>query len=75
MSSTEVKMLNCPYCGNVMTKGYIQGRDDLGWSEKKRKIALALAGSLAEMTFGGTVVAYHCRECKKLVIDCENCEE
>ena len=75
MCSTEVKVLNCPYCGNEMTKGYIQGRDDLGWSEKKRKLALALAGSLAEITFGRTVVAYCCRECKKILIDCADCEE
>ena len=65
----------CPYCGKEMAKGYIQARDDLGWSEKKRKIVLAMAGSLAETTFGRTIIAYRCKECKKIVIDSGDCEE
>lgn len=38
--------MNCPYCHKEMRSGWIQSRDGLGWSEKKRVVA-ALAGLLA----------------------------
>ena len=64
----------CPYCLKEMTKGYIQSRDSLGWSPKKRLFARgrALSGHLAEIPFDCTVAAYHCGRCRKIIIDCGN---
>ena len=36
--------MKCPYCGKEMTLGYIQNREGVYWTEKKRKVAALLAG-------------------------------
>lgn len=64
----------CPYCNNEMEKGYIQSRDGLGWSPKKRMIA-ALSGTLSEQELGRAAVAYRCKACEKLIIDYANIEK
>ena len=51
-----------------MEKGYLQSRDGMGWNEKERLIP-ALSEVLAAQQLGRTVVAYRCRNCKKIVID------
>lgn len=66
----------CPFCNNDMTKGYIQSRDPLYWSEKIRKIAAIppinnsiLLAIPDETVFKGTSIeAYNCSKCKKIVI-------
>lgn len=66
----------CPYCNTNMIIGYIQCRDGICWSEKKRKIAaLALAGDVVRVAapnnrlFGGVFVeAYNCPKCKIIEI-------
>lgn len=60
--------MKCPYCSREMEIGYIQSRDGLGWSVKKR-IVNALSGLLAEQDLGKTVTANRCNECKKIVIN------
>ena len=60
--------MNCPYCNKEMEKGYIQSRDGLGWNAKKR-IVSALSGTFADQDLGKAVVAFRCKECKKMVID------
>ena len=67
----------CPYCDAEMELGYIQCRDSLCWTKKKR-LAVAFP-SLNKMSvklgvengpFSGTAMeAYLCRSCKKIVID------
>ena len=69
----------CPYCGKEMEKGFIQCRDGVWWSEKKRPVS-------ALHIFGGNMVdlakslpgvagdrraadAYLCRDCRKVVVD------
>ncbi len=71
--------MNCPYCGGEMAFGYVQCRDGVYWSEKKRAVAavgLAPGKSLvplhtgkAGFYSGGSAEAYLCRACKKVVID------
>ena len=68
--------MNCPYCGKEMEKGYIQSRDGLNWTAKKRLVAalsslgqdsLSLKNDAADNN--RTVYAYKCAACKKVIID------
>ena len=68
--------MNCPFCGKEMTLGYIQCRDGVYWTEKKQLIsALSVLGKgCTPLANGaapnsGTVFAYKCEDCKKVVID------
>lgn len=69
--------LRCPYCGLEMEKGYIQARDGISWNKKIVPIAAlaSLHPSAVILTSGGfpfsgsSVEAYHCLNCKKIVID------
>ena len=73
--------MKCPYCGKEMVLGYIQGRDDVVWSERKRMVAalpsmnsnaIYLGENAEKGPFSGTAVeAYRCVECKKLIVDLE----
>ena len=66
--------MKCPYCGEEMVLGYIQCRDGLFWTPKKQLVA-ALSGlgrgrvRLANHTSNTTTCAFHCANCKKIVID------
>ncbi|MBQ7492721.1 MAG: hypothetical protein IJT76_09105 [Clostridia bacterium] len=60
--------MNCPYCKKEMRPGWIQSRDALGWSEKKRAVP-ALAGLLAEVELLSATKAFYCPDCRKIVID------
>ncbi len=66
--------MECPYCRNEMEMGYIQSRDGLGWSTKKRLVA-ALSGTLSEQSLGKSTIAYRCKDCRKIVIDFTGNEE
>lgn len=66
----------CPYCNREMEKGYIQSRDGLHWTPK-RQIVSALSGlGKGAVLIGNnnsfvpntTAVAYHCEECKCVII-------
>ena len=69
----------CPYCGKEMEKGFIQGRDGVWWSEKKRPVSalhifggnmVELAKSLPGVTGDRRAAdAYLCRDCRKVVVD------
>lgn len=67
----------CPYCSHEMESGYIQCRDGVSWTKKKKAIA-ALPSSDASSTIlasgggpfsGAAVEAYRCRECKTIIIN------
>ncbi len=68
---------NCPYCNEEMEMGYIQCRDGICWTEKKRLVAALPSLSKASVRLGmenglfsGVIAeAYLCRACKKIVID------
>ncbi len=77
MKITNDKQNMCPYCGHAMESGYIQCRDGVVWTKKKRPIA-AIGPVLqpyvvlapAEGVFsGGAVRADCCSHCKKIIID------
>lgn len=70
----------CPYCNSELELGYIQCRDGITWSKKKRLVAalpsfnsssvvLAKGGG---MLSGSVVEAYCCKKCKKVIIDYNN---
>ena len=66
----------CPYCNREMEKGFIQCRDGLHWTPKKQKIAAlsgmgkgaVLIGSEDGLVPNTFAVAYHCGECKFVMI-------
>ena len=67
----------CPYCGEEMELGYIQCRDGVLWSEKKRIIAalptlsrsIDLASDEGGVFSGYSTEAYNCIKCKKIIIE------
>ena len=68
--------MKCPYCNKEMELGYIQSRDGVTWTPKKRLIpafsilrkgSVSLANGAAD--YSGCVYAYKCGECKKVIID------
>ena len=71
--------MRCPYCGEEMKLGYIQCRDGVAWSKKKRLVA-AISSLGADLVLadeegmfsGAAVPAYNCESCKKILIDYSN---
>lgn len=69
--------MKCPYCNEEMNLGYIQCRDGVYWSEKKRLVAAmppVADGSvdlraIEDGQYKYYTVAYNCPECKKILID------
>ena len=67
----------CPYCGKETEKGIIESDIELNWKSGEKRTLLGNAefheGAvvLSERSFlkGSAVVAYLCRECKKVIID------
>ena len=66
----------CPYCGKEMDLGYIQCRDGVCWTPKKRSIEaftylskgkVSLANGAADNV--RTVFAYNCSVCRKVIVD------
>ena len=55
----------------------MESRDDLGWSEKKHPFlrVTALTWTASDVRFGKTVMAFYCRNCRKILIDCDNHQE
>ena len=68
--------MNCPYCNQEMSIGYIQCRDGVNWTSKKQLIAslsffgkdsLSLANGASDNNTA--VYAYKCAHCQKIIID------
>ena len=67
--------MECPYCKQEMERGYIQCRDGVTWTPKKQPVkALSfLAKGAVSLRNDGTsssstVIAYHCKNCKLVLI-------
>ena len=69
--------MKCPYCQKNMEKGFIQCRDGIHWTPKKQLVAaLSEFGKDSVSLENGVgnnraVYAYHCADCKKVIIDYE----
>lgn len=70
--------MNCPYCKQIMKRGYISAYNRLNWTPENETNhgATKWAKSphsvlLAEYLFIGaaTVLAFYCDRCKKVIID------
>ena len=69
--------MQCPYCNSEMEQGFIQSPQELSWKKGAKRPVLGRAafheGSvvLSELSFmkGSAVIAYLCRDCKKVIID------
>lgn len=68
--------MKCPYCNTEMELGYIQCRDSIYWSDKKRKVAAIppMGGKKLKLSSNATPFetstnAYNCPICKKVIID------
>lgn len=68
--------LECPYCKNELTKGFIDsGRYSFKWHDENM-------GLLEKVTvFGGEVLSanarvkcYRCKNCNKIIIDLDDCK-
>lgn len=68
--------MKCPYCGKEMEMGYIQSRDGVAWTPKKRcfpilsglhKDTVSLVNGAGD--YSECVYAYKCGDCKKVIID------
>ena len=71
--------MNCSCCSEEMEWGYIQCRDGVVWDSKKSMVAALpsirenaiVLGSGGGPFSGAAVPAYHCKRCKKIVIEYE----
>ena len=65
--------MNCPYCSREMEAGYIDQTDfrfPLEWYPANREIGLfKTKKNNVRLTYGGSVKAYRCGSCKKIIID------
>lgn len=65
--------MNCPYCEKEMEKGYIDQSDfrfPLEWYPAERKTGFFASNKRnVRLAYGGNVTAYHCGNCKKIIID------
>ena len=65
----------CPYCGELMKKGYLKGgRDNVHWTETKPGFLSGLDEALLISDEGGLLTAsyktsYMCESCRKLIVD------
>lgn len=69
--------MKCPYCNEEMMSGYIQCRDGVYWSDKKRMIATIPPingnsidlGTIIDGSYKSYTTAYNCPKCNKIIID------
>lgn len=66
--------MKCPYCDKEMEKGFVQSaRTVLYTTEKNEGLFTIKAKGDIVLTSNNwtnpTCIAYHCRDCKKVVID------
>ena len=70
--------MRCPYCGKAMEEGLIQSPQELAWLPGRKRPLLgraqfhdgAVVLSELSMWKGSAVLAFLCRDCGKIVIDC-----
>jgi len=69
--------MKCPYCNKEMEEGIIQSPQEISWKKGIKRPVFGRAqfheGSvvLSELSLmkGSAVVAFLCRQCKKVIID------
>jgi len=65
--------MTCPYCNKEMEIGYIDQTDfrfPLEWYPANREIGFFKAKKRnIRLTYSGSVKAYRCENCKKIIID------
>ena len=68
--------MNCPYCNREMEKGFIEQTNlmiPLEWYPAKRDGGIFVSNKrnvkLTSSLRGGTLTAYRCNDCKKMIID------
>lgn len=72
--------MNCPYCGNEMTRGWVQSARKVLFTTTKKEGGFFINNKkdvvlTANNFVNPTCIAYHCGACKKVVIDyAENAE-
>lgn len=68
--------MNCPYCGNEMTRGWVQSARRVLFTTIKNESGFLFKakGDIVLTTnnfIDPSCIAYHCGTCKKVVIDYE----
>ena len=65
--------INCPYCGNVMEDGFLQGMQRVAWVKKPHTISLQPKQGeiMLENNFvkGSVIPAQICKSCKRIILD------
>ena len=66
--------MNCPYCGNEMTRGWVESAGRVLFTTTKKESGfLFKAKEDVVLTTNNFIdpscIAYHCGTCKKVVID------
>lgn len=72
--------MNCPYCNNMMEEGVIQSPQELSWKKGIKRPFVGRAKFhddsivLSKLSYmkGSAVMAYLCRSCMKVIIDCSD---
>ena len=70
----ECAYMDCPYCGNEMTKGWVQSARRVIFTTTKKESAFLINHKTdvvltANNFVAPSCIAYHCSTCKKIVID------
>lgn len=69
----EVIVMRCPFCGDSMEKGLIQGGNLLVWVKKKHYFSLLpKEGEVIldrDYLTGSAIPAWICKKCKKLIAE------
>lgn len=67
--------MKCPYCNKDMKSGYVQAGQQVFFTEKKHTWSFWLNESDTSLSRNNmlmpTCTAYHCPDCKKVIIDYE----
>lgn len=66
--------MNCPFCGKEMEQGFVQSARRVLYTAQKNEgpFSIKAKGDIvltANNWVNPTCVAYHCRSCKRVVID------
>ena len=66
--------MKCPYCGIEMTNGFVQSAREIFFTDESHSMWFKPTGksefSLSSHNFTRpTCIAYHCKACKKVIID------
>ncbi len=72
----EVITMLCPFCGEEMEKGLLQGGNILVWVKKKHYISLLPKEGevLLDRTYltNSSVPAFICKQCRKVIVEYED---